>query len=168
MQDRKWVYGWGNSAHHCHPHSHCACHSASVQGCTLLHGYTWKLKVHRNYLQQKQIAMKICFHSLLNEFLPCKGSVPLFKQLSYTRHFFSFLILTRILWGTYKYLHFTNEETEALRGLGICPGFKLWLVWLWGPAFPFKLSFLQQQIQTWSIGILKMCHLKMQINKILV
>lgn len=68
LHDRKWVLGWGSSAHHCHPHSHFGCHSASMKECTVLRGHTQTLKVHRKYLQQKRIGHKdICFYRLLNE-----------------------------------------------------------------------------------------------------
>lgn len=102
LHDRKWVLGWGSSAHHCHPHSHFVCHSASMKECTVLRGHTQTLKVHRKYLQQKRTGHKdICFYRLLNEILPCKErpiSSPfsmgaLYKmgkfiqQLWYARHF---------------------------------------------------------------------------------
>ena len=87
LRDRKWVLGWGSSAHHCHPHSHFVCHSASVRECTVPRGHTQMLKVHRKYLQQKRIGHKdICFYSLLNEILPCKGPfLLLFQWERYTK-----------------------------------------------------------------------------------
>lgn len=148
MQSRKWVLGWGSSAHHCHPNNLCACHSASWQGCTLLHGHRWMLKRHRNYLQQKQSGHEvICFYGLLKAqfFFYLNGSIMTNKEkyashctgittiiiiiswylFSFSKCFvFSLLIPIRTKWGICNYLHFTDEKTECVRDLGIFPRFK--------------------------------------------